>query len=128
MFKKRSTKEALFIRVLQWASDRGSAGFKMNELKEAVTENDGEWAWVQRMMLGEINGEPPLVAHLGSHHKGDGEYDYFITSSGASALMDYLELKEARESSRQAMYIAIGSLVVATLVGGAQIFVQICFK
>jgi hypothetical protein len=127
MFRKRLTKEPLFIRALQWASDRGSVGFKIDDLEKAVTDDEGEWVWVQRMMLGEIHGEPPLIAHLGSHHTGGGEYAYFITSSGASALVDYLELKEARESSKQAMYIAIGSLIIATLVGIAQIIVQICF-
>lgn len=45
-----------------------------------------------------------------------------------SKVTDYEELKEARESSRRAMYIAIGSLIVATIVGIAQIIVQICFK
>lgn len=42
-----------------------------------------------------------------------------------SKVTDYEELKEARESSRRAMYIAIGSLIIAALVGIAQILVQI---
>jgi hypothetical protein len=126
MFSKKKAKDPLFIRTLQWASDRGSVGFKMDELKAAVAYDDGEIVWVKRMMLGEINGEPPLIANLGSYHTG-GEYLYFITGSGASALMDYLELKEARESSKHAMFIAMGSLFIATLVGIAQIVVQIYF-
>jgi hypothetical protein len=129
IFKRKTEKLIdlpLFIRVLQWASDRGSVGFKMEELKQAVVKDDDEWVWIQRMMLGEINGDPPLLCHLGSHHKG-GEYTYFITGSGASVLLDYLELKEARESSKEAKYIAIGSLILATIVGIAQIVVQICF-
>lgn len=127
MFKKKITKDPLYIRALQWASDRGSVGFKMGELKAAVAEDEGEWVWVVRMMTGEINGDPPLIFHLGPRHQG-GEYTYFLTGSGASALLDYLELKEARESSRQAMYIAIGSLMVATIVGIVQIIVQICSR
>lgn len=126
MFGKKNTKDPLLIHALQWASDRGSAGFKMGELKAAVTDDQEEWVWVQRMMLGEINGEPTLITHLGAHHTG-GEYSYFISGSGASLLMDYLELKEARESSKQAMYIAIGSLFIATFVGIAQIVVQVYF-
>ena len=43
-------------------------------------------------------------------------------------MTDYDELREARESSKKAMYIAIGSLIIATLVGIAQIVVQICFR
>ncbi len=124
MISKKTIKDPLFIRTLQWASDRGSTGFKMDELRTAVAD-DEEFVWVKRMMLGEINGEPPLIAHLGSHHT-DGEYQYFITGSGSFALIDYLELKEARESSRQAMRTAIGSLIIATIVGIAQIVVQIC--
>jgi len=42
-----------------------------------------------------------------------------------SKVTDYEELKEARESSRKAMYIAVGSLIIATIVGIAQILVQI---
>lgn len=45
-----------------------------------------------------------------------------------SKVTDYEELKEARESSRRAVYIAIGSLIIATIVGIAQIIVQIYFK
>lgn len=45
-----------------------------------------------------------------------------------SKVTDYEELKEAREASKNAMHIAIGSLAIATLVGVAQIAVQICFK
>lgn len=125
--RNEKNKDPLYIRALQWASDRGSSGFKMNELKEAVAEDEEEWAWVQRMMIGEINGEPTLIFHLGPHHTG-GEYTYSLTSSGASALLDYLELREARKSSKQAMYVAIASLGIATLVGIAQIVVQIWFK
>jgi hypothetical protein len=45
-----------------------------------------------------------------------------------SAYFDYVQLKEAREGSKNAIYIAVASLVIATLVGIAQIAVQICFK
>ena len=45
-----------------------------------------------------------------------------------SKVTDYEELKEARESSKRAMYIAIGSLIIATMVGIAQIIIQIYFR
>lgn len=38
---------------------------------------------------------------------------------------DYEELKEARESSRQAMKMAIASLILATIVGITQILIQV---
>ncbi len=117
---KTEAKDPLFIRVLQWASDRGSVGFKMGELREATTKDEGEWVWVQRMMLGEIQGDPPLIFHLGAHHK-EGEYTYFLTGSGAAALMDYLELKEARQSSKQARWYAIIAIVISVIVGAIQI-------
>ena len=123
--KKIIANDPLFIRTLQWASDRGSVGFKLSELREAVTKDEGEWKWVQRMMLGEIQGDPPLIFHLGAHHQG-GDYIYFLTGSGASALMDYVELKEARENARSAMKWAIASFALAIVIGLAQIIVQIC--
>jgi hypothetical protein len=108
-------KDPLFIRTLQWASDRGSVGFKMHELRAAVTKDEEEWKWVQRMMLGEINGDPPLISHLGSHHTEGGEYRYFMTGSGASALIDYMGLEQAREGGRQAMRVAIASILISIL-------------
>ncbi len=123
--KKDKKRDPLFIRVLKWASDRGSAGFRLEELKSAVTSDDEEWIWVKRMMLGEIQGDPPLIFHLGNHHTGGGEYKYFLTGSGASALMDYLELNEARNSSRSAMRWAIASFSLAAVVGLVQIFVGV---
>ncbi|MFA6158343.1 MAG: hypothetical protein WC763_01830 [Candidatus Paceibacterota bacterium] len=124
---KNNSKEPLHVRALQWAFDRGSLGFKINELKEAITSNEDEWIWIKRMMLGEIQGEPPLIAHLGTHHTGNGEYLYFVTSSGASTLVSYIELREAKKSSDRAKYIAISSLVIAILGSVAEILVQICF-
>lgn len=43
-----------------------------------------------------------------------------------SKITDYDELQEARESSRKAMYIATGSLIVAIIVGIVQIWTSIC--
>lgn len=45
-----------------------------------------------------------------------------------SKITDYDELQEARESSRKAMYIATGSLIVAIIVGIVQILTSICQK
>lgn len=47
---KPKKEDQLFIRVLQWASDRGSHGFKMEELREATVKDEAEWVWVQRML------------------------------------------------------------------------------
>lgn len=113
----------LFQRTLKWASDRGSVGFKMSELKSACAKDEEEWTWIQRFMMGEINGDPPLIFHLGGRHKGDGEYTYFLTGSGASAYMDYVELKDSRESAQSAMRWAIASFVLAAGVGILQIIV-----
>jgi hypothetical protein len=122
-----NTEKSLYIRALLWASDRGSVGFTMDELRATVTEDEGEWLWVQRMLLGEINGDPPLIFHLGTHNNST-EWRYYLTGSGAARVLDYLELKEARGSSKKATYIAIGSLSIAILVGIAQIVIQICYK
>ncbi len=119
--RNNSKDKYLFTRVLKWASDRGSVGFTMSELQAACANDDEEWTWIQRFMMGEIQGDPPLIAHLGSHHKGDGEHRYFLSGSGASTYIDYLELQEARENSRNAMRWAIASFLLAALVGGAQI-------
>lgn len=110
-------KQTLYIRGLQWASDRGSVGFTLNELRAAVTTDEGEWTWVKRMLLGEINGDPPLIFHLGSGNNSI----YCLTGSGAAALLDYLELQEARQSSRRATYWAIAALGISIFTGIGQI-------
>jgi len=58
----------------------------------------------------------------------EGNVLWTAPSELVSMVTDYDELREARESSRKAMYIAIGSLSIATLVGVAQIIVQICYN
>lgn len=127
MFKIKRTKnktvvseDLLLIKVLRWAYDRGSRGFLMSELYDAVAATQKDKMWIGRMMMGEINGEPHLIMHMGSRHTG-GEYLYFITSTGATTLIDYLELKEARESSKEAKKIATWSIGIAIVVGIFQI-------
>jgi hypothetical protein len=41
-----------------------------------------------------------------------------------SAAVDYLDLKEARQSGREARWIAIVSIVIGVIVGIAQIFIS----
>jgi hypothetical protein len=117
--KKINPDQKIFIRTLQWASDRGPTGFSISELKAATTTSEEEWTWVKRMFLGEINGEPALIYHDGVAR--DGGYRYFLTGSGATVLMDYLELKQARESAKSAMRWATASLLLAAFVGFIQI-------
>ncbi len=124
---------SIYVRTLKWASDRGTFGFTLDELKAAVAKDEEEWRYVQRMFMGQINGDAPLIFHDAG---ASGNYRYFLTGSGAGVAVDYLELEEARRASQQAernasqaiksnrttLIIAIVTLGVSVVVGCYQIW------
>lgn len=118
------SEDSIYIRTLKWASARGTAGFLLDELKIAVAHNEEEWIWIRRMFLGEINGEPVLIAHNGTSSNG-GHYRYFLSASGAAAAIDYTELKEARASGKLATKLSIAAILIGVVVGIAQIYFQV---
>lgn len=48
---------------------------------------------------------------------------YGIKCEGISYVTSYIELQEARKNARVAIWIAIASFILATIVGGAQIYI-----
>ncbi len=74
------------------------------------------------MMMGQINGDPPLIYYLVNEINSTGRQRYYITASGAAVLMDYLELNEARESAKEARCYAIIAIIISVVVGAIQIY------
>ncbi|HEY4519609.1 MAG TPA: hypothetical protein VJH33_01045 [Candidatus Paceibacterota bacterium] len=84
---------------------------------------------VRNFFIENIQNPPGRQFNRDFRKSAEGEGGLWTAPSDlVSMVTDYDELREARESSRKAMYIAIGSLIVATLVGIAQIIVQIYYK
>lgn len=50
---------------------------------------------------------------------------YTLSATAQNAWMDFLELKEAQKTGERALYLAIASLLLASLVGVAQIGAQL---
>lgn len=119
------TDKKLFVKILTWAFERQD-GFAEQELIDEfeIRVSDSKYRWFLMVFKEGTNDKPPLLKHF-ADKKGVGYWS--LSDKGMSAAIDYIELKEARESSKKAMYIATGSLLVAILVGIAQIIVQICF-
>jgi hypothetical protein len=85
-------------------------------------------AWVRKVFLTTSDADRKFFEILRNDETTTPNvYYYSLNEKGMSAVVDYLELKEARKSGKNAMYIAVGSLVIATIVGIAQIVVQIFF-
>jgi hypothetical protein len=84
---------------------------------------------VKSFFIENIQNPPGRQFNRGFRKSAEGEGGLWTAPSDlVSMVTDYDELREARESSKRAMYVAIGSLIIATLVGVAQIIAQICYK
>jgi hypothetical protein len=110
-----------------WAYERHE-GFREQELIEKFGLREADWKmrWFLSVFKNGTNDNTPILIHMYNKRDGENEIGYWgLSEKGMSSAIDYLELSEARKNSRQAMWIAIGSLVLATIVGIAQIYVQI---
>lgn len=122
-------KKTVYIRALLWALDKGSDGFTIDELKAAITNDEREQLWIQRMLLGEINGEP-LIFHMGTNNRNrNGEYVYYLTGSGTAKIIDYLKLEDAKNASKKAeqhalwaFCLTVFTLLVSIVIGVYQIW------
>jgi hypothetical protein len=110
--------ENLYIEILLWAYNKGQTGFTREELMEAFNLSGDLEAWIREIFFRGGDNDRPIIGRLNDHL-------YSLTDKGMSAAIDYIELKEARESSKRAMYIDIGSLILATIVGITQILISI---
>ncbi len=118
----------LYTRVLLWAYEKSETGFTLVDLTDQLSLSRQQESWVRKVFLTTSDADRKFFEILRNEETTTPNvYYYSLNEKGMSAAVDYLELKEARESSRNAIYIATGSLFIATVVGIAQIVVQICF-
>lgn len=119
--------EKLYIKTLLWAYEKQGEGFTLEELKGNLGFNDREWEWWRKTFVTSNDNDRKLIDYF--HYEEDGNrHRYTLNDKGMAAVVDYIELKEARESSKRAMYIAVASLALATIMSIASIVVQICFR
>ncbi len=121
---KNSPKEPWQIAAARYCVENSEKGFDQNNLKLYIQSK-------YSISDGHFNQfiEEELQMPSGRKFSRSGRSGLWMPPLDlVSKVTDYDELKEARESSKKAMYIAVGSLVIATLVGIAQITVQICYR
>lgn len=117
-------KEPWQIAAARYCVENSERGFTQDDLKKYIQSiyfvSDGHFAQFV---------EEELQMPSGRRFSRTGKQGYWIAPLDlVSKVTDYEELKEARESSKRAVYIAVGSLIIATVVGVAQVIVQIYFK
>lgn len=117
------TKDHIYTVVLTWAYEKQQAGFTRVELIQSLNLEGDRMNWVVKTFFEGTNDNPPLIGHFVTR---DGKDYYALSSRGIAAAIDYLELKESKESSRQAKTIAYWSIGIGVVVGLVQIIVALC--
>jgi len=127
--RKQTVQESLYVRILVWAFEQRQ-GFSEQQLLDEFDIKGGTetYQWYQHVFRFGTNDNPAMLVHFCTRRVDGNDIGFqCLSEKGMSAAIDYLELREARESSRKAMFIATGSLILATLVGIAQICVQVWY-
>lgn len=114
------TEESLYVKILLWAYEKKENGFTQPELFDHFFLKDDLHIWVRKMFFERTKDDRPLIGHLISRDSKD---FYALTEKGMSVAIDYLDLKEARESSKEAKRIALWSIWIAIFVGIFQIII-----
>ncbi len=98
--------EDIHIRILRYALEH--PGFTHAELKENLS-----LTYDQQVFIGtQVHDNSGFFTMIGN--KGDNlGYKYMLSFEGRSRLLEYDELKEARQNSRQAFWISIFALTVS---------------
>ena len=115
-----NNKDRLFVRALDYCHKHG-------EFTRIQLENDlgiktpGDRALFSHLFQSGTNDTPPLLTTI----PRDG-VDYLVLSrTGEELALEYVELKEARESSKNAILIASISMAIATITGILQVISQL---
>lgn len=113
-------KEVIYTKVLLWAYKKEWAGFTKKQLREELgIKDNGVMIWIESIFFVGTNNDRPLFGQI--PHDGDESY-YALTDKGVAAAVDFLELHEARASSKWAMRIAIVAIFISAIIGLYQIF------
>ena len=98
MFKK-NTKPNIHVQVLEFGRD--NPGFTIEQVKERFPE-DYEWIHRQINFNGVFQSDSP-----------DSDCRYFLSFQDSFRLLEHKELQEARQSSRNALRVAIAAIVIS---------------
>lgn len=108
-----------YIKILEWAYEKHQEGFTLNELKHALDVTDKEWEWWKTVFITTSENDRKLIELFQTSENSE-EKKYTLNDKGMLAVVNYRELKQARDESKKANTRAILSalLAVATLAIG----------
>lgn len=118
------TEDTLYIKILVWAYKKQEAGFSMKELVENFNLNSAQEQWVLKVFRSGLPASDNLIDLL-SYNEQKNEHLFVITSKGTSAAIEYLNLMEAKISSKRAEKIALVAILIGAIVGLFQIIIDI---
>lgn len=121
------TEESLYIKILIWAYENSVRGFTEQELFEKfkIIPNSTEYRLYLKLFKdgNSSSGNPSTIDQF----EVRGNIGYCcLTDKGMASAVDYLDLKEARESSKEAKRLAMWSIWIAVVVGIFQILTSFC--
>ena len=119
------TEDTLYIKILIWAYQRQEAGFSWGDLKTEFELSSAQEQWIQKIFRSNMPASDNLIDHLSYNEQKDSHL-FVITSKGTSAAIEYLNLMEAKMSSKRAEKIALVAIVIGATVGVFQIIVALC--
>jgi len=121
------TEESLYIKILIWAYKKQDVGFSMKELEEKFNLSPEQKQWVLKVFRSNLPSSENLFDHL-IYNDTKNEHLFVITSKGTSAAVEYLNLREAKQSARRAEKIALTAIIIGVIVGIAQIVMAIYYR
>lgn len=119
------TEDTLYIKILIWAYQRQEAGFSWGDLRKEFALSPAQEQWVQKIFRSNMPASDNLIDHLSYNEQKDSHL-FVITSKGTSAAIEYLNLVEAKISSKRAEKIALVAIVIGATVGVFQIIIALC--
>lgn len=115
------TEESFYIKILLWAFNKKD-GFTEKELLDnfKINSYSKEFHMYSALFKGGdvISGKPSIIIHYANIEN----IKYWcLSDTGIAYVIDYCELKEARESAREARIWAIVAVLISISVGAVQI-------
>lgn len=120
--KKTAKNEDLYIRVLEYGKENIGNPIKYAQIKQQLDDEGyeyDEFALKQFFCEVFVDGDFPSGNEPGRINETG---EYYLEAKGYFNLLEYIELKEARASSKIATYFAAAALTISALSFLASIF------
>jgi hypothetical protein len=116
------TNSKLYVEILEWAYNKSEEGFtELDLLTHFNLNGQDKRSWYGNIFRNSGHNNSVLIDQFTT--KGEVGY-WTLSPKGMSEAINYLGLKEARESGQQAERLAQWSITIGIIVGVVQIFLS----